>query len=88
MTDPDPQALTPVLIVSGTGTEVGKTVVTAAIAALAADRGIGVAVVKPAQTGEPPGPTGDLPQGRAAGAASCSRPCGPIPPFLVACVAP
>jgi dethiobiotin synthetase len=53
-------ALPPVLIVSGTGTEVGKTVVTAAIAALAADRGIRVAVVKPAQTGEPPGPTGDL----------------------------
>ncbi len=53
-------ALAPVLIVSGTGTEVGKTVVTAAIAALAADRAIQVAVVKPAQTGEPPGPTGDL----------------------------
>ena len=53
-------ALAPVLIVTGTGTDVGKTVVTAAIAALAADRGTGVAVVKPAQTGEPPGPTGDL----------------------------
>ena len=51
-------ALAPVLIVSGTGTEVGKTVVTAAIAALAADRAIRVAVVKPAQTGEPPGPPG------------------------------
>ena len=50
----------PVLVVSGTGTEVGKTVVTAAVAALAADRGRRVAVVKPAQTGEPPGPTGDL----------------------------
>ncbi len=50
----------PVLIVSGTGTEVGKTVVTAAVAALAASRGHRVAVVKPAQTGEPPGPTGDL----------------------------
>ena len=50
----------PVLVVSGTGTEVGKTVVTAAVAALAADRGRRVAVVKPAQTGEPPGPSGDL----------------------------
>ena len=50
----------PVLIVSGTGTEVGKTVVTAAVAALAASGGRRVAVVKPAQTGEPPGPTGDL----------------------------
>jgi len=52
--------LPPVLIVSGTGTEVGKTVVTAAVAALAASRGRRVAVVKPVQTGEPPGPTGDL----------------------------
>jgi dethiobiotin synthetase len=49
-----------VLIVSGTGTEVGKTVVTAAVAALAADSGLRVAVVKPVQTGEPPGLTGDL----------------------------
>lgn len=36
---------------SGTGTGVGKTVVTAALAALARDRGADVAVVKPAQTG-------------------------------------
>ena len=50
----------PVLVVSGTGTEVGKTVVTAAVAALAASRGERVAVVKPAQTGEPPGSAGDL----------------------------
>ena len=55
-----PPALPPVLVVSGTGTEVGKTVVTAAVAALAASGGRRVAVVKPAQTGEPPGPTGDL----------------------------
>ena len=41
----------PVLIVSGTGTGVGKTVVTAALAALARDRAHRVAVVKPAQTG-------------------------------------
>jgi dethiobiotin synthase len=41
------------LIVSGTGTGVGKTIVTAALAALAADRGERVAVVKPAQTGIP-----------------------------------
>ena len=52
--------LPPVLVVSGTGTEVGKTVVTAAVAALAASGGRRVAVVKPVQTGEPPGPTGDL----------------------------
>jgi dethiobiotin synthetase len=40
-----------ILVVSGTGTGVGKTVVTAALAALAACRGERVAVVKPAQTG-------------------------------------
>jgi len=60
VTGPVPLPLGPVLIVSGTGTEVGKTVVTAALAALAASHGRRVAVVKPAQTGEPPGPTGDL----------------------------
>lgn len=49
-----------VVIVSGTGTEVGKTVVTAALAAVGAASGRRVAVVKPVQTGEPPGPTGDL----------------------------
>ncbi|MFD6949430.1 dethiobiotin synthase [Nocardiopsis sp. TSRI0078] len=40
-----------VLVVTGTGTEVGKTVVTAAVAALARARGRRVAVLKPAQTG-------------------------------------
>ena len=49
-----------ILIVSGTGTEIGKTIVTAAVAALAAARGGGVAVVKPAQTGMAPGEPGDL----------------------------
>ena len=46
-----------VLIVTGTGTDVGKTVVTAALAACACGR---VAVVKPAQTGVEPGEPGDL----------------------------
>jgi dethiobiotin synthase len=49
-----------VLVVTGTGTEVGKTVVTAAVAALAVERGARVAVVKPAQTGLRPGEPGDL----------------------------
>lgn len=40
-----------ILVVSGTGTGVGKTVVTAALAAVAASAGERVAVVKPAQTG-------------------------------------
>jgi dethiobiotin synthetase len=48
------------LLVTGTGTEVGKTVVTAAIAALAHERGARTAVVKPAQTGVPDGGPGDL----------------------------
>ena len=41
------------LVVTGPGTGVGKTVVTAAIAALARAAGRQVAVVKPAQTGVP-----------------------------------
>lgn len=49
-----------VLVVSGTGTGVGKTIVTAAVAALARDRGVSVAVVKAAQTGVGPGEPGDL----------------------------
>ncbi|PXY27272.1 dethiobiotin synthase [Prauserella muralis] len=49
-----------VLVISGTGTGVGKTVVTAAIAALATGDGNGVAVLKPAQTGVGPGEPGDL----------------------------
>jgi dethiobiotin synthetase len=49
-----------ILVVTGTGTDVGKTVVTAAVAALAVDRGRRVAVLKPAQTGLPEGAPGDL----------------------------
>ncbi|MCX9192488.1 dethiobiotin synthase [Carbonactinospora thermoautotrophica] len=49
-----------ILVVTGTGTEVGKTVVTAAIATLAAARGSSVAVVKPAQTGVGPDDPGDI----------------------------
>lgn len=49
-----------ILVVSGTGTGVGKTIVTAAVAALARDRGSRVAVVKPGQTGVSPGEPGDL----------------------------
>jgi dethiobiotin synthetase len=49
-----------ILVVTGTDTGVGKTVVTAAVAALARDRGSSVAVVKPAQTGVAPGEPGDM----------------------------
>ncbi|NMI00203.1 dethiobiotin synthase [Pseudonocardia acidicola] len=48
------------VVVTGTGTDVGKTVVTAALAALAVARGDRVAVLKPAQTGVAPDEPGDL----------------------------
>lgn len=48
------------LVVTGTGTGVGKTAVTAAIAALARHGGQRVAALKPAQTGVAPGEPGDL----------------------------
>ncbi|MET9364268.1 dethiobiotin synthase [Streptomyces sp. NPDC006632] len=49
-----------ILVVSGTGTEIGKTITTAAIAALALAGGRSVAVLKPAQTGVAPGEPGDV----------------------------
>jgi dethiobiotin synthetase len=49
-----------VLVVTGTDTGVGKTMLTAALTTLAAARGSSVAVVKPAQTGVAPGEPGDL----------------------------
>ncbi|WP_062357944.1 dethiobiotin synthase [Herbidospora yilanensis] len=49
-----------VLVVTGTDTGVGKTVVTAAVTALAIERGGAVAVVKPAQTGVGKDEPGDL----------------------------
>ncbi|MFE9423827.1 dethiobiotin synthase [Kitasatospora sp. NPDC006697] len=56
------------LFVSGTGTEVGKTAVTAALAAVAVRAGRSVAVLKPGQTGMAPGEAGDCAEvGRLAG---------------------
>ncbi|MCX4529092.1 MULTISPECIES: dethiobiotin synthase [unclassified Streptomyces] len=49
----------PVVFISGTGTEIGKTVVTSAIAASAVAAGRSVAVLKPAQTGVGPTEPGD-----------------------------
>ncbi|WP_433244708.1 dethiobiotin synthase [Streptosporangium sp. CA-135522] len=49
-----------ILVVTGTDTGVGKTVVTAAVASLARERGASVAVVKPAQTGVTDTEPGDL----------------------------
>ncbi|GAB2903768.1 dethiobiotin synthase [Streptomyces mayteni] len=48
------------LFVTGTGTEIGKTVATAAIAAVARAAGRSVAVLKPAQTGLTAGQPGDV----------------------------
>ena len=63
MTDPAaPPAPRGIVVVTGTGTGVGKTVVTAALAAIAQARGARVAMVKPAQTGVRTGaPSGDTP---------------------------
>ncbi|MET8246871.1 dethiobiotin synthase [Streptomyces sp. NPDC005202] len=49
----------PVLVITGTGTEVGKTVTTAAVAAAAVAAGRSVAVLKAAQTGVRPDERGD-----------------------------
>ncbi|MFF7607426.1 dethiobiotin synthase [Streptomyces parvulus] len=49
----------PVLVITGTGTEIGKTVVTAAVAATALAAGRSVAVLKAAQTGVAPDEPGD-----------------------------
>ncbi|MDH6128550.1 dethiobiotin synthase [Kitasatospora sp. GP82] len=49
-----------ILFVTGTGTEVGKTVTTAAVAALARAAGRSVAVLKPGQTGVGPDEPGDV----------------------------
>ncbi|MEG8274713.1 dethiobiotin synthase [Streptomyces sp. AHA2] len=60
----------PVLVITGTGTEVGKTVVTAAVAATALAAGRTVAVLKAAQTGVLPDEAGD--------AAEVARLAGPV----------
>ena len=60
----------PVLVITGTGTEVGKSVVTAAVAASALAVGRSVAVLKAAQTGVGPDEPGD--------AAEVERLAGPV----------
>lgn len=80
-----------VLVVTGTGTGVGKTVVTAAVTALARDRGENVAVIKPAQTGVGAGEPGDLDEIRrlagAAGLHELARFTSPLSPEAAARVA-
>ena len=52
--------LPPVIVVTGTGTEIGKTVVTAALAVSLRHQGLRVTVVKATQTGLQPGEPGDV----------------------------
>ena len=59
-----------IVVVTGTGTEVGKTVATAAVAAASLAQGLSVAVLKPAQTGVAEGESGD--------AAEVARLAGPV----------
>ncbi|NUR16555.1 MAG: AAA family ATPase, partial [Dermatophilaceae bacterium] len=60
-----------VVVVTGTDTDVGKTVVTAAVVALLADAGLRVAAYKPTQTGVAPGEPGDMGEvGRLTGAST------------------
>ncbi|MGK5695609.1 dethiobiotin synthase [Streptomyces sp. URMC 128] len=63
-----------VLVITGTGTEVGKTVVTAAVAATALASGRSVAVLKAAQTGVRPDEPGDAAEvARLAGAVTTAE---------------
>ncbi|GHB27529.1 ATP-dependent dethiobiotin synthetase BioD [Streptomyces viridiviolaceus] len=64
----------PVLVITGTGTEVGKTVATAAVAATARAAGRSVAVLKAAQTGVGPDEPGDAQEvARLAGAVTAAE---------------
>ncbi|MFJ7071274.1 dethiobiotin synthase [Streptomyces sp. NPDC098781] len=64
----------PVLVITGTGTEVGKTVTTAAVAATAVAAGRSVAVLKAAQTGVRPDESGDAQEvARLAGAVTTAE---------------
>ncbi|MFF8972673.1 dethiobiotin synthase [Streptomyces sp. NPDC014995] len=64
----------PILVITGTGTEVGKTVTTAALAASALGAGRSVAVLKAAQTGVRPDERGDADEvARLAGAVTTAE---------------
>ncbi|MGM9384160.1 dethiobiotin synthase [Streptomyces antibioticus] len=64
----------PILVITGTGTEVGKTVTTAAVAASALAAGRTVAVLKAAQTGVRPDERGDADEvARLAGAVTTAE---------------
>jgi dethiobiotin synthetase len=65
------------VFVTGTDTEVGKTVLAAAICAAAADSGISVAAFKPVVTGLDEEPTGDWPRDHELLASVCNSGQGP-----------
>jgi dethiobiotin synthetase len=67
------------IVITGTGTDVGKTVVTAAVAALAAAAGQRVAVLKPAQTGVTDDGPGDLAEVRRLAGELTTRELGRYP---------
>jgi dethiobiotin synthetase len=71
------EGVTGTVIVTGTDTGVGKTIVTAAIAAAATAAGVRVAVVKPAQTGVPDAYPLDTP-GEEPDTATVARLGGPV----------
>ncbi|MGJ0120899.1 dethiobiotin synthase [Williamsia sp. MIQD14] len=77
-----------VVVVTGTSTDVGKTVATAALAAIAFDAGLTVAVCKPVQTGVGADEPGDLAEvERLAGVATlveCARYPEPLAPETAA----
>jgi len=52
--------LAPIIVVTGTGTAIGKTVTTAAIVVCLRAQGLRVVVAKPTQTGLKPGEPGDM----------------------------
>lgn len=83
-------AATPV-VVTGTGTDVGKTVATAALAALARAHGLDVGICKPIQTGLEPGQPGDAHEAaRLSGVErvlEVRRLAHPLAPETAACVA-
>ena len=49
-----------ILIITGTGTDIGKTIATAAIASILRDEGVSVGLCKPVQTGLDPDAPGDV----------------------------
>lgn len=49
-----------ILVVTGTGTDIGKTIATAAIASILGDAGVAVGLCKPVQTGLDPEASGDV----------------------------